>query len=109
MPKYYWKFEKEFSTGCNNDVYIQVDADTPSQARSILVNHIIKMTRYGMPRLFKTSKGNILISQSNDARVVNLPYIDIDYSLFQKILCFTPNVIPELNHLAQPFIPGSNP
>jgi hypothetical protein len=107
MPTYYWKFQEQFNTGNNGDVYIEIIADNPIKAKNILMNHIIKMSRFGIPRIFLTPKANTVITHSNDERASNLPFINIDYLLFQKILCFQPRIAFELNHNAKPFIPNA--
>jgi len=92
MPTYYWKFQERFNTGIYADVCIKIHADNLENAKKILVNHIIKMSRFGIPRIFITPKANTGISHSNDIRAINLPFINIDYPFFQKILCFQPNL-----------------
>ena len=71
------------------------------------MSHIIKMTRFGIPRIFITLQCNTVISHSNDASARNLLFVNIDYTLFQKILCMQPNIGFELNLQAAPFVPKS--
>jgi len=107
MPTYNWKFQEYFNDGNYADVLIEISTDNPTLAKNIVMNHIIKMSRFGIPKIVLTSKGKTAITHSNDVRASNLPYIIIDYALFQKILCLQPNITSELNHMASPFIPGS--
>lgn len=112
MPRYYWKFQERFSSSADSyvdnyaDVCIDIVSDSLQQARNILINHIMKMSRYGIPRIFITPKGDTVVSHSNDARAISLPFINIDYPIFQKILYFQPNTAFELNSQAKPFIPS---
>ena len=92
MPTYYWKFQEHFNKVIMADIYIKLIADNPEHAKNILVNHIIKMSRFGIPRIFITPKANTCISHSNDIRAINLPFINIDYPFFQKILCLQPSL-----------------
>lgn len=107
MPTYYWKFQELFSKENNVDVYIELVADNSIKAKNIIMNYIMKMSRFGIPKIVLTHKGKTAITHSNDARARNLPYVNIDYALFQKILCLQPSVAFELNHMASPFIPLS--
>lgn len=107
MPAYSWKFQELFDNGIYYDIDIKINADNPEDAKKIIMNHIIKMTRFGIPRIFITSKGKIVISHSNDSRARNLLFVNIDYLLFQKILCVQPSVYFELNGQAAPFIPNT--
>lgn len=65
------------------------------------------MTRFGIPKIFITPKANTVISHSNNIHANNLPYITIDYLLFQKILYLEPKIAFTLNHQANPFIPNA--
>jgi hypothetical protein len=107
MPTYYWKFQEQFNTENYADVYIEIITDNPINAKEILMKHIIKMSRFGIPRIFLTSKGKTVISHSNDERARILPFINIDSPLFQKILSLQPRVAFEFNHRAKPFIPNA--
>ena len=106
MPTYYWKIQALLNTGIHAELFITINTNTPERAKKILITHIIKMTRFGIPRLFITPKAKIVISHSNDVRISNLPFINIDYLLLQKILSFAPSLSFELNHNAIPFIPN---
>ena len=107
MPIYYWKFQEHFSTEKKTDVYIEIISDNPKIARRILMKHIVKMSRFGIPRIFLTSSDKTIISHSNDARANILPFINIDYQLYQKILCLQPRRVFEFNHNAKTFIPNA--
>ena len=107
MPTYYWKFQEHFNTENYIDVYIEIITDNPTNAKKILMKHIIKMSRFGIPRIFLTFNGKTVISHSNDERAIILPFINIDSSLFQKILSLQPRVAFEFNHRAKPFIPNA--
>lgn len=106
MPTYYWKFQECFNTGKYVDVYIEIVSDEIEKSKHILMNYIIKMSRFGIPIIFITPKDKTIISHSNDVRASNLPFISIDYQLFQKILSLQPSLVFELNHQANPFIPN---
>jgi len=106
MPTYYWKFQEVLNTGIQAELFIKISTDSPDKAKKILMNHIIKMSRFGIPKIFITPKAKIVISHSNDMRVHNLQFITIDYLVFQKILCLQPIRAFELNHNAMPFIPN---
>jgi hypothetical protein len=107
MPTYYWKFQEHFNKENYTDVYIEIITDNPIQAKQILMKHIIKMSRFGIPRIFLTSNGKTVISHSNDERASILPFVNIDSPLFQKILSLQPRVAFEFNHQAKPFIPNT--
>jgi hypothetical protein len=107
MPKYNYTFTEKFSDRKTINVCITIKSDSLEKSRSILIHHIIKMTRFGIPRIFITTKGNTFISHSNEKRADNMPFIDIDYDIFVKIQYMKPEHVFEFNHLASPFIPSS--
>lgn len=104
---YYWTFLERFNTGLYADVSIKITTDNPDKARTILMDHIINASRFGYPRIFISPKGDTIISHSNDLNTRNLPFIDIDFLIFDKILHLYPKIVLELNHQAKPFIPKS--
>jgi len=57
MPTYNWKFQECFNDGTYNEVIIEISTDNPTLAKNIVMNHIIKMSRFGIPRIVLTSKG----------------------------------------------------
>lgn len=108
MPKYSWKFQELFSNGNIADIDIRISADNKDKAKKILLIHIIKMTRYGIPRIYITPKGNTIIRHSNETRAHSLPFVNIDYDFLQKIQSIQPTTVFEFNHQASPFVPSYN-
>lgn len=103
MPMYSWKMREIFDDTIMRDINIRITANNSIDAKKIIMNHIVKITRFGIPRIYITSNGKTVISHSNEIRARNLPFITIDYVLLEKILEIQPNV--ELNQHASPFIP----
>ncbi len=103
MPLYSWKMCEVFDDTIMRDINIRITANHPNDAKQIIMKHIVKITRFGIPRIYITSNGKTVISHSNEIRANKLPFITIDYLLLEKILNMQPNI--ELDSRASPFIP----
>lgn len=104
MPIYYWKFKEYFNNGNYLDVIIEMPASNIILAKKKMISYIIKQSRFGNPKIVLTPKGKTVFTHSNDKRANNMPYADINYLIFQKILCMNPYSALELNHMPIPFI-----
>jgi hypothetical protein len=111
MSFYYWKFPIITNEGYNRILLIKEEGDSPMNARNKITRDIILLSRRGIPRFYFNRK-YICLSHSNDDRMLNFDYFEVDSSLFQKLSISLPEIItPEfvkqsgLNKNAEPFIP----
>jgi hypothetical protein len=110
MSKYSFEFNEILNNGDNILVCLKINtiANEPIRAKNILVQYIIKVSRFGIPKIILTPKGNTIISHSNDERANDMPFVNIDYEILQKIQSTQPKTVFKFNHLASPFIPISS-
>jgi hypothetical protein len=111
MPTFYWKMNIITYKGKNKKLSIKENAETNLDASRSITNKIIMISRQGIPRFY--INGNyICLSHSNDPRMNNYDYIEVEIEIYHKLSVQIPEmIIPEivkkqgLNINAKPFLP----